>query len=117
MTNHPRYAASAPTGIIELRCMELNHSSFDAPFRVVCDWQDWTVTLETDAEATFKAGPFRTARPQQDDSGRLARTLRIEAADTSIVRTLLALTAMQETVHSTFRSYPSDDLTAPVLAP
>ncbi|HEY9544769.1 MAG TPA: DUF1833 family protein [Solimonas sp.] len=117
MTNHPRYAASAPTGIIELRCMELNHSSFDEPFRVVCDWQDWTVTLETDEEATFKAGQFRTARPKQDDSGRIERPLRIDAADPSIVRKLLALTAMQETVQCTFRIYLSDDLTAPVLAP
>src|SRR3546814_2378239 len=54
--------------------MELNHSSFDEPFRVVCDWQDWTVTLETDEEATFKAGQFRTARPKQDDSGRIERS-------------------------------------------
>src|SRR3546814_19508253 len=97
--------------------MELNHSSFDEPFRVVCDWQDWTVTLETDEEATFKAGQFRTARPKQDDSGRIERPLRIAAADPSIVRKLLALTAMQETVQCTFRIYLSEDLTAPVLAP
>src|SRR3546814_2383892 len=80
-------------------------------------WQDWTVTLETDEEATFKAGQFRTARPKQDDSGRIERPLRIDAADPSIVRKLLALTAMQETVQCTFRIYLSDDLTAPVLAP
>src|SRR3546814_20723029 len=61
-------------------------------------WQDWTVTLETDEEATFKAGQFRTARPKQDDSGRIERPLRIDAADPSIVRKLLALTAMQEKI-------------------
>src|SRR3546814_11559060 len=108
MTNHPRYAASAPTGIIELRCMELNHSSFDEPFRVVCDWQDWTVTLETDEEATFKAGQFRTARPKQDDSGRTDRTWRIDAADPSFVRKLLALTATRETDRFLSRLYLSD---------
>src|SRR3546814_8561221 len=97
MTNHPRYAASAPTGIIELRCMELNHSSFYEPFRVVCYWQDWTVTLETAEEATFKAGQFRTARPTQGDSGRIERPWRIDAGAPSLGRKLLALTAMPET--------------------
>lgn len=113
MTSYAEFAASAPVGIIELRCLEITHPLITAPLRLVHDYQDWTVTLETSEVVTFKAAQFRTAPPKIGDNGQIERTLQIDNTDGSIMSELLPIASSLTPITCVFRIYLSDDLSAP----
>lgn len=115
MTDYNRFLASAPAGIIELRCLEISHPLFAAPLRLVHDYQDWTVTLETSETVTFKAAQFRTTPPTITDNGQIERGLQIDNTTGDVVNLLLPVVASTTPVTCTFRTYLSDDVTAPVF--
>lgn len=117
MTSYNEFAASAPVGIIELRCLEISHPLFDAPLRLVHDYQDWTVTLETGDTAVFRAAQFRTTPPKISDNGQIERGLQIDNTSGEVVNVLLPVVTSDTPVVCTFRTYLSDDVSAPQFDP
>lgn len=117
MTIKPFYA-SAPVGVIELRLLEIAHSTFAAPLRLYTPgYDDLTVTLENSSTATFKACAFRTTRPAADDSGRVSRSLQIDGVDGSINADLMKAVQSDVPIVCTVRVYLSTDLSAPQFNP
>lgn len=117
MTTYKEFAASAPVGVIELRCLEISHPLITTPLRIVHDYQDWEVTLETSEVVTFMAGQFRTKPPSISDNGQIERGLQIDSVTGEIIGILLPIVTSEIPVTCTFRIYLSDDLSAPQFDP
>jgi hypothetical protein len=110
-------AGNTSAEIIELRCLELNHPSFDAPIRLVQDYQPRTVKLETGEIVEFMAGNFKTTPPSKDDNGRIERRLEIDNIGNVFFKPIFNLRDSSIPIACIFRSYLSDDLTAPLFVP
>jgi len=99
--------------------LELRHSAFDQPIRVVRDRVDLTATLESDAPANagetvlFKAYGFDLERPEVTSTGLPQCTIEIDNVDRVIVANIEAAMATTELVKVTYREYLDSDLTAP----
>lgn len=116
--SYAEYAASAPVGVLELRCLEISHAEFEAPLRIYTPgYEDLAVTLETGATAVFKPVAFRTSMPTPDESGRISRSLEIDAVDGSLRRVLLAASQSDAPILASFRIYLSSDLSGPQFDP
>lgn len=117
--SYNRFAASAPLGVIELRCLEISHPdpAFGEPLRLVHDFRDWEVTLENNTEVTFTAAQFRTTPPAIDESGRITRSLKIDNVDGAIFNALKTVADSLDPVTCTMRIYLSNDISAPQFLP
>lgn len=112
-----RFSASAEPGRIELHCLELAHSAWPAPVRLVEDQQDWTVTLEGAlGPATFLGANndsghcWSSTHPSVDGTGRATRTFEVEDVGGEIDDLLESVRGSAEPVLCIKRTYLSDNL-------
>lgn len=111
--------AAAPAGVIIYHTLELRHSAFSSPIRVVRDFVDLTATLEATApvnastSVTFTAFSFEISKPEVSALGVPQITFEIDNADRSIVANIEAAMTTSETVQVTYREFISTDLSAP----
>ena len=111
--------ASAPAGVIIYHTLELRHSAFTTPIRVVRDYSDLTATLESSApadagtEVTFIAFNFNFTKPEVSATGVPQITIEIDNVDRTIVAAIEAAMSTTEMVKCTYREFISTDLTAP----
>ena len=111
--------AAAPANLIIYHTLELWHSAFTAPIRVVRDYQDLTATLEAGAprnpgaSVTFVAFAFDFTKPEITSTGLPEVTITIDNVDRSIVANIEAALTTAELIQVIYREFISTDLTAP----
>jgi hypothetical protein len=115
--------ASAPADVIVYHTLELRHTAFTTPIRVVRDTADLTATLEATApedpstEVTFAAFAFDFVRPEISAGGVPQMTIEMDNVDRAIVANIEAAMATTDLVEATYREYLSTDLSAPANDP
>lgn len=114
-----KYLASAPSGVVELRTLELSHpdSQFGAPVYLVADYRNFIARLETGKEVTFQACPFRTSSPRLDESGRIERRLEIDNVSADLSKALNRISDLKDPVSVVYRVYLSNDPSGPQKTP
>jgi len=111
--------ASAPSDIIIFHTLELRHSAFSSPIRVVRDYQNLTATLESTApedpstEVTFIAFAFNFKKPEIGTDGVPQLTIEIDNVSREILANIELAAATNDIIEVTYREYISTDLTVP----
>jgi hypothetical protein len=111
--------AAAPAGVIIYHTLELWHSAFSSPVRVVRDNVDLTATLESTAPrnastaVTFVAFSFDFTKPEVSDTGVPEITIEIDNADRSIVANIEAAMGSTEMIQVIYREFINTDLSVP----
>ena len=110
--------ASAPNDPIYYT-LELRHTAFTQPIRVVRDHEDLSAYLEASAPAnpselvTFTRFAFDFTRPEVSANGVPQLTIEIDNVDQSIIANIEAAMLTSDLVYATYREYLSSDLTGP----
>lgn len=111
--------AAAPANLIIYHTLELWHSAFSSPIRVVRDYQDLTATLEASAPrnpssaVTFIAFAFDFTKPEVSSIGLPEVSITIDNVDRSIVANIEAALTTAELIQVIYREFINTDLTAP----
>lgn len=111
--------ASAPVGLIIYHTLEIRHSSFTEPIRIVRDLEDLTATLEDDApvnggeEVTFVRYAFDFVKPEVNSAGVPQMQITIDNVDRIIGASIEGALGSTDLVEVTYREYISTDLTGP----
>jgi hypothetical protein len=105
--------ASAPSDVIILHTMELNHPAFAEPVRVVTGEEpigDGPVllTLETGVEVAFTPLAFDVTPPGFDDDGPTSGKLGIDMVSGLLFDHLVAAASSAGVIDVTYRGYRSD---------
>lgn len=115
--------ASAPVDVIPYDTLELRHSAFTAPIRVVAAHDNLTATLEADApvdggEAVLFVGyAFAFRRPEVSMSAVPEIEIVIDNVSGEIIDNIEASLETTEVIEMTYRPYVSTDLSAPQMDP
>ena len=121
MPSYVEYFLNSPSSVVQLDLLEISHPAFTQTYRLVRNAvHGVTVTLETAEEAEFVYRPMRIAPLGSGDD--LEQALKIDIGDLGeILPTELDAVAAEQmmSVKPTvvYRTYRSDDLTAPLLGP
>ncbi|MDP1530310.1 MAG: DUF1833 family protein [Rhodoferax sp.] len=111
--------AAAPANVVIYHTLELWHSAFTTPIRVVRDYADLTATLESTAPrnpstaVTFVAFNFDFTKPEVSATGVPQITITLDNADRAIVANIEAAMGSTELVSVIYREFISTDLSAP----
>jgi len=111
--------SAAPANVVIYHTLELYHSAFSSPIRVVRDYTDLTATLESTAprnpstSVTFVAFNFDFTKPEVSPAGVPQITITLDNVDRSIVANIEAAIATTEMVSVIYREFISSDLSAP----
>lgn len=111
--------AAAPAGVVIYHTLELRHSAFTQPIRVVRDFVDLLATLEPTAPlnpstlVTFVGFNFDFSKPEVSDTGVPQITIEIDNADRGIVAAIESTMGSTEMIQVTYREFISTDLSGP----
>lgn len=110
--------ASAPTDVVLLHTITLDHPAFTAPIRVVRDQQDLVATLETGgAPVTFTAFAFELDLPEVADTGVPEVVLQIDNVSREIIAAIELAQSAPAKISLSYRAYLSSDLSGPQNVP
>lgn len=115
--------ASAPSSEVILHTLELRHSSFTSPIRVVRDHADFTATLEADApedpgaEVTFVAFAFDFVLPDVQRSQSPEIEISLDGISGELVAYLDAAAQSESLIEVTYRPYLASDTSGPQMDP
>jgi len=105
--------ASAPAGSLVIDTLELNSPAWPAPVRLVNNYDDLSLGIESGEVVTFTAAPMSITLPKRDNSPRQTLRFAIDNVTGESQRLLdLALEA-GERVNVVFRRYLDSDRTMP----
>ena len=111
--------AVAPANVVIHHTLELRHSAFTTPIRVVRDFESLTATLESTAPidastaVLFQAFTFDFTKPDVSSTGVPQISITIDNVDRSIIANIEAALLTTEIVQVTYREFLSNDLSAP----
>jgi hypothetical protein len=111
--------ASAPADVIVYHTLELWHSAFTQPIRVVRDDADLVATLESTAPrnsaqpVTFVAFAFEFSRPEVTSDGVPQVVLEIDNVSREILAAVEAAVGHADPIEVIYREFISSDLSAP----
>lgn len=112
------YAVAPVTSLI-LPTLELRHSAFTAPIRVVLDHADLVAYLEDTApenagqEVTFVAMAFRFTKPEVSEASGPEMTIEIDNVTAEIEENIAAANISTGAIAMTYREYLVSDLSGP----
>lgn len=115
--------AAAPADVVIYHTLEIRHSSFASPIRVVRDLVDLDATLETTApedastEVTFTAYQFDLVPPEVGAGGTPQLLIEIDNVSREILANIELAMASTSLLSVIYRAYTSDDLSAPANDP
>lgn len=121
MPDYVSYFLAAPSSVVELETLEISHPAMTKVYRIVRNARDGiTATLETEVEVDFEFYPLRIRPTGSTDD--LDQAIQVDLGDLGeiIPEELDAiaeagLMGVKPTV--LYRTYRSDDLSAPMLGP
>lgn len=111
--------ASAPVDTIIYHTLEIIHSDFTEPIRIVRDFNELTATLEDTApynpgeEVTFIPYAFEFQPPEINTQGVVQCQIEIDNVDRVIFSALDTAITSYSILELIYRGYLSDDLTGP----
>lgn len=111
--------ASAPSNVIIYSTLELYHSKFTTPIRVVRDYNNLDAKLETTAPrnpnevVTFIAFNFDFTKPEVGPDNIPQITITMDNVDRSIVASIEKTIGTYEQIKVIYREFINTDLTAP----
>jgi len=115
--------ASAPSSEVILHTLEIRHPSFSAPIRVVRDYNDLTVFLESDApadpgsEVLFIAMAFEFTLPEVSKASSPEIEISLDNVSGEIVGYLDAAAQTHDLIEVTYRPYLAGDPSGPQMNP
>lgn len=115
--------ASAPAADVIYHTLEIRHSSFAAPIRVVRDFADLDATLEATApedastEVTFLGYAFDLVPPEVGAGGTPQMIIEIDNVSRDILANIELAMASPNLLTVIYRAFVSSDLTAPANDP
>jgi hypothetical protein len=115
--------ASAPADEVVYHTLEIRHSSFATPIRVVRDFADLDATLEADApedastEVTFLGYAFDLVPPEVSAGGTPQLVIEIDNVSREILANIELAMASSSLLTVIYRAFLSSDLTAPANDP
>ena len=115
--------ASAPADEVILHTLEIRHSSFTQPIRVVRDHNDFTARLESDAPldpgetVTFIGMAFDFILPEVTKSSSPEIEVSLDGVSGEIVAYLDAAAQTAELIEITYRPYLASDPSGPTMDP
>ena len=98
-------------------CLEISSSAFAEPIRNCAGFEDQTVTLEDDTQATFIASGLDVALPARDGSGQQRLTFAVAGVPGDAQRMIDASIEAGEPITVIYREYLASDLSAPARQP
>lgn len=121
MPDYEEFFLNSEIDIIQYECIEVSHPNFSKVYRIVRNKIDGlTATLETAASATFEYYPLKITPSETSDN--LDFSIKVEFGDLGenipqeIENVVNAGSFLTKPVFI-YRSYRSDDLTAPMTGP
>lgn len=115
--------AAAPADEVIYHTLEIRHSSFASPIRVVRDLVDLDATLEADApedastEVTFLGYAFDLVPPEVGAGGTPQLGIEIDNVSREILANIELAMASSSLLTVIYRAYLASDLTAPANDP
>jgi len=115
--------ASAPSDVIIHHTIELSHSAFGSPIRVVQDYVEFQATLESTAPynanetVTFSPYGFELTLPDINSDPSPSMRLTIDNVNTIILSELDKAVVSTERIRIIYRPYLSTDTTSPHYDP
>lgn len=115
--------ASAPSDVVIYHTVEIRHSSFAVPIRVVRDLVGLTATLESSAPADastavyFQPFAFDLVPPEVSMEGAPRLVLEIDNVSREILASIELAMATPSLLEVTYRAFLSGDLAAPANDP
>ncbi|MBS4019056.1 MAG: DUF1833 family protein [Dechloromonas sp.] len=105
--------AHAPSDVVDLLTMELNHADLEAPLRFVDDHADLEAKIETGETVTYTRFAFEAVEPEVNVAGQPELSITIDGASAEIAQLLDGLSGSPDPVSVVMRAYRSDELDAP----
>jgi len=111
--------ACAPVDSVIYHTLEIRHSSFATPIRVVRDFASLDATLEADApqdggtEVTFLGYAFDIVPPEVSTGGTPQLVIEIDNVSREILANIELAMAGTSLIEVTYRAYLSSDLSGP----
>ncbi|OED35027.1 hypothetical protein AB832_06625 [Flavobacteriaceae bacterium (ex Bugula neritina AB1)] len=111
--------ASAPIDTVVINTLEIHHKTFTTPIRVVRNYEDVRVKLETNAPVdadkyvTFASYPFDFTLPPVEIGGVPEVIVTIENIHSNIMRYIEKAIYSDGEIEAIYRPYLSDDLSLP----
>ena len=121
MSADSEFFLNSKSSVVQLELIEISHSKFTQTYRVVRNaMQGVTVTLETEAQATFDYYPLRIENNGSKDD--LDQSFTITLGDLGEVLpqeldSVASQDGFAEKPRVLYRTYRSDDLTRPLFGP
>jgi hypothetical protein len=115
--------AAAPADVVIYHTLEIRHSSFATPIRVVRDFADLDATLETTApedastEVTFLGYSFALVPPEVSGNGTPQLQIEIDNVSREILANIELAMASTSLLTVIYRAFLSSDLTGPANDP
>ena len=121
MSAYSQFFLNSKSSVVQLELLEISHSDFTKTYRVVRNAVNGvTVTLETGAQATFDYYPLRIENNGQKDDLDQSFTFTLGDLGEVLPKELDAVAVgngFGEKPRVLYRTYRSDDLTAPLFGP
>lgn len=105
--------ASCPTNVAILDTIQIDHSSFTVPIRLVNNHDDMTATLETGETVLFTRFAFGIVKPEVNAQGVPVVVITVDGASGEIAEVMNSLADSPDYLPVTIRSYRSDNLSVP----
>jgi len=105
--------AVAPSNVIDLLTMQIDHPELDEPVRLVDDHNDLVAKIETGETVTYTRFAFEAVEPEVNVAGQPELSITIDGASAEISRLLDSLSGDTNPLPVTLRAYRSDNLESP----
>jgi len=109
--------ATNPNNDIILNTIEIRHTSFSTPIRVVLDNQNHSLTLEDGSDAEFVAGYFDVVLPSVKENELGQVRLNIDGVSREIAQYIEQASESNDVIEATFRLYLNSNKQAPEMDP
>jgi len=105
--------AHAPSDVVDLLTLEIQHAELEAPIRLVDDHADLVAKIETGETVTYTRFAFEAVEPEVNVAGQPELSITVDGASAEIARMLDALAGDPNPLFVVLRAYRSDELDAP----
>lgn len=105
--------AHAPSDVVDLLTMEIQHADLEQPIRLVDDHADLVAKIETGETVTYTRFAFETIEPEINVAGQPELLITIDGASAEIFRLLDSMSGDPNPMRVVLRAYRSDALDTP----
>ena len=105
--------AHAPSDVVDLLTMEIQHADLEQPIRLVDDHADLVAKIETGETVTYTRFAFEAVEPEINVAGQPELSITIDGASAEIFQLLDNLAGDPNPMHVVLRAYRSDALDTP----